>query len=240
MFLSAHLFDRQRGCLLDDQCVVQVEVVPDDCQLCSCPHTLVEEVALLWAHHCCEVDDGNEDPSLAVLSGFFDKSHWGRKFSHRPWRLGWQLAQPRPLLAQTHLAQRPIPLQEQHGGGIFRKGKSICTPRKQIDKLRSENHWINGVFHRSSQTASYLHESVSLLLWSAHSLWAYSIMAKHKTPQQEFYTKIKYLNSGIRQKMWFSDESYNTNSDSKVVSINACIPRNNKSKTNKQEGQTTW
>ena len=48
---------------------------------------------------------------------------------------------------------------KQHGGGIFRKGKSVCAPRKQKDKLRSENHWINGVFHRSSKTASYLHES---------------------------------------------------------------------------------
>ena len=79
------------------------------------------------------------------------------------------------------------------------------------------------------------------LLWSAHSLLAYSIMTKHNTPQQEFYTKIKYLNSGIREKVWFSDESNNTNSDSKVlISISACIPRNNKRKTNKQEGETTW
>ena len=51
MFLSVHLLSGGRGCLLDDQCVVQVEVVPDDCQLCSCPHTLAEEVAPLWAHH---------------------------------------------------------------------------------------------------------------------------------------------------------------------------------------------
>ena len=57
-------------------------------------------------------------------------------------------------------------------------------------------------------------------------------MKKDNTPQQEFYTMIKWLNSGIRQKVWLPDESYNTNSDSKVVSINACIPRNNKRKTN--------
>ena len=51
-------------------------------------------------------------------------------------------------------------------------------------------------------------------------------MTKRNTPQQEFYTKIKYLNSGIREKVWFSDESYNTNRESKVVTINARIPRN--------------
>ena len=50
-------------------------------------------------------------------------------------------------------------------------------------------------------------------------------MTKHNTPQQEFYTNIKYLNSGKREKVWFSDESYNTNSDSKVVCINARIPK---------------
>ena len=67
-------------------------------------------------------------------------------------------------------------------------------------------------------------------------------MTKHNTPQQEFYTKIKHLNSGIREKgvvfrrklqhkPWVKGSNYK---------INAYIPRNNKRKTNKQEGETTW
>ena len=58
------------------------------------------------------------------------------------------------------------------------------------------------------------------------------------------YTAAGVLHKDKSLKQWYKakdvifrcNESSNTNSDSKVVSINACKPRNNKSKTNKQEG----
>ena len=69
----------------------------------------------VWVGNCAS------QSSRRAVSGFLDESHWGRKFSHRPWRLGWQLAQSRPLLAQTPLAQRPRPLQKQHAAWPLQK-----------------------------------------------------------------------------------------------------------------------